>query len=95
MVDGLIKLMNSPPKVTGPVNLGNPAEFSILEFAKQVIALTASNSPVEHFLLPADDPMRRRPDITRARELLDWEPVTPLNEGIARTVNYFRRALAS
>jgi UDP-glucuronate decarboxylase len=95
LVDGLVRLMNSPPEVIGPVNLGNPGEFTMLELAKQVMALTESNSPVQHLPLPADDPARRRPDISRARELLGWEPTVPLNEGLARTVEYFRRALAS
>jgi len=63
MVDGLIRLMNSPPEITGPVNLGNPAEFTMLELAKKVLALTDSDSPIQHHPLPADDPVRRRPDI--------------------------------
>ena len=95
MVDGLIRLMNSPPGVTGPINLGNPGEFTMLELAKQVMALVESDCPVEHRALPPDDPARRRPDISRARELLGWEPTVPLNEGLARTVEYFRRQLAS
>jgi UDP-glucuronate decarboxylase len=95
LVDGLIRLMNSPPEVIGPINLGNPGEFTVLELAKQVMALADSNSPVQHLPRPADDPARRRPDIRRARELLGWEPTVPLNEGLARTVEYFRRTLAS
>jgi UDP-glucuronate decarboxylase len=94
MVDGLVRLMDSPPEVTGPVNLGNPAEFTMLELAKQVLALTGSSSPIEHRPLPDDDPVRRRPDIGRARELLGWEPAVPLEEGLRRTVGYFREALA-
>jgi UDP-glucuronate decarboxylase len=93
MVDGLIRLMNSPPEVIGPINLGNPGEFTMLELAKQVMAVTESNCAVEHLPLPADDPVRRSPDITRARDLLGWEPTVQLNEGLARTVEYFRRAL--
>lgn len=93
MIDGLIKLMDSPVEVTGPINLGNPGEFSMLELAKQVIAQTASSSPVRHLPLPADDPLRRRPDIGRAGELLGWAPTTPLNEGLARTIDYFRRVV--
>jgi len=93
MVTGLIGLMNSPAEVTGPVNLGNPGEFTMLELAKKVLALAGSHSPVEHHPLPADDPVRRRPDITRAREVLGWEPVVALDEGLAPTVEYFRRAL--
>jgi UDP-glucuronate decarboxylase len=93
MVDGLIRLMNSPPEVIGPINLGNPGEFTMLELAKHVMALTQSNCAVEHLPLPADDPTRRSPDISRARELLGWEPTVQLNEGLARTVEYFRRTL--
>jgi len=94
LVDGLIRLMNSPAEVTGPVNLGNPAEFTVLELAKQVLALTGGASPIEHCPLPPDDPVRRRPDIARARELLGWEPTVPLEDGLKRTVDYFRQALA-
>jgi UDP-glucuronate decarboxylase len=94
MIDGLIRLMSSPDEITGPVNLGNPAEFTMLELAKQVLALADGDSPIEHRPLPPDDPVRRRPDIGRARELLGWEPTVPLEEGLKRTVDYFRRALA-
>jgi UDP-glucuronate decarboxylase len=94
LVDGLIRFMNSPPEVTGPINLGNPGEFTMLELAKQVMALADSHGPVQHLPLPADDPARRRPDISRARDLLGWEPAVPLNEGLARTVEYFQRSLA-
>lgn len=93
MVDGLISLMNSPQEVTGPVNLGNPGEFTMIELAKQVIALTDSDCELQHLPLPADDPVRRRPDISRAREVLGWEPAVPLSEGLARTVDYFRGVL--
>jgi len=93
LVDGLIRLMNSPPGVTGPVNLGNPAEFTMLELAKKVLALAGSDGPIEHRPLPPDDPVRRRPDIGLARELLGWEPTVPLDEGLSRTVGYFRQAL--
>jgi UDP-glucuronate decarboxylase len=93
MVDGLIRLMNSPAEVTGPVNLGNPGEFTMLELAKKVLALAGSDSPIEHHPLPSDDPVRRRPDITRARELLGWEPAVPLDDGLAKTIGYFRGAV--
>lgn len=93
MVDGLISLMNSPREVTGPVNLGNPGEFTMIELAKQVIALTDSDCELQHLPLPADDPVRRRPDISRAREVLGWEPAVPLSEGLAQTVDYFRGML--
>ncbi len=93
MVDGLISLMNSPREVTGPINLGNPGEFTMLELAKQVMALTDSDCELTHLPLPADDPVRRKPDISRAREVLGWEPAVPLSEGLARTVDYFRDVL--
>ena len=95
LVDGLIRLMNSPAGVTGPVNLGNPGEFTMLELAKKVLTLTGSDAPVEHRPLPADDPARRKPDITRARDLLGWEPTVPLDQGLEHTVDYFRQALDS
>ena len=94
LVSGLIALMDSAPEVTGPVNLGNPAEFTMTELAEQVLALTGSSSRVEHRPLPADDPARRRPDISRAAEVLGWEPVTDLAGGLKRTVDYFRETLA-
>jgi UDP-glucuronate decarboxylase len=95
MVEGLIALMNAPSEVTGPVNLGNPGEFTMLELAKHVMDLTGSSCPVEHRPLPADDPTRRRPDITVAKELLGWAPTVQLRDGLSRTVGYFREALAS
>jgi UDP-glucuronate decarboxylase len=95
LVSGLIALMDSAPEVTGPVNLGNPGEFTMTELAEQVLALTGSSSRVEHRPLPADDPVRRRPDISRAAEVLGWEPVTDLAGGLKRTVDYFRETLAA
>jgi UDP-glucuronate decarboxylase len=95
MVDGLIRLMNSPADVTGPINLGNPAEFSVIELAEQVRELVGAESPIDYRPLPSDDPVRRRPDIGRARQLLGWEPVTSLDDGLKRTVEYFRQALAA
>jgi UDP-glucuronate decarboxylase len=93
-VEGLIRLMNSPAEVTGPVNIGNPDEFTMLELAKRVLEETGSSSLIEHHPLPVDDPVRRRPDITRAREVLGWEPTVPFNEGITRTVEFFRKQLS-
>jgi UDP-glucuronate decarboxylase len=95
MVDALIALMNSGPEVTGPINLGNPGEFTMLELAKKVLALSGSDCPIEHGPLRADDPVRRRPDITRAKEQLGWQPTTPLDEGLVPTVEYFRREVAA
>ena len=93
MIEGLIALMNSSTEVTGPINLGNPGEFTMLELARKVQTLTNSDQPLEFLPLPADDPARRRPDITRAKELLGWEPSVPLDTGLARTVEYFRSTL--
>lgn len=95
LVDGLIRLMNSGPEITGPVNLGNPGEFSVLELAEQVRELVGGDSPIVHKPLPEDDPVRRRPDISRACELLGWEPVVPLADGLKRTVAYFQQALSA
>jgi UDP-glucuronate decarboxylase len=90
LIDGLIKLMNSPDDFTGPVNLGNPVEFSILELAQKVIELTGSKSKIVFKPLPADDPMQRQPDISLAEQVLKWETKTPLEEGLKKTVDYFR-----
>ena len=89
LVEGLIRLMNTGPEVTGPINLGNPGEFTMLELARKVVDLVGSDSTVEFRPLPSDDPVRRRPDIGRARELLDWGPTVELDEGLDRTVKYF------
>lgn len=90
MIDGLIKLMNSPDDFTGPVNLGNPAEFSILELAEMVIELTGSNSKVVFQPLPPDDPKQRQPDISLAKEKLNWQPSVPFDKGLKRSIDYFR-----
>jgi UDP-glucuronate decarboxylase len=95
LVDGLMRLMNSPEDVTGPVNLGNPEEYSMLDLAKLIIELTGSASEIVHKPLPADDPTRRRPDITKAKEILGWQPSTPVKEGIGRAIDYFRKVLAA
>jgi UDP-glucuronate decarboxylase len=89
LVDGLIRLMNSNPDVTGPINLGNPGEFSIAELAKKVIELTNSSSQVIYESLPEDDPMQRKPDISQAQEVLGWGPGVPLEQGLVRTIDYF------
>lgn len=91
LVDGLIRLMNSPDDFTGPVNLGNPSEFSILELADKVIELTGSSSKITFKALPQDDPLQRRPDISLASSVLQWKPVVSLEEGLKRTVEYFRK----
>ncbi len=93
LVDGLIKLMDSPDAVTGPINLGNPAEFAIRQLAERVLELTGSGSQVELRPLPADDPRQRKPDITLAREILHWSPSVELDQGLLPTVEYFRKLL--
>jgi UDP-glucuronate decarboxylase len=93
MVDGLIKLMNSPDDVTGPVNLGNPEEIAILELANKIIKLTNSRSEIIFKPLPADDPKQRKPDITLAKEKLGWSPYKSLEEGLEKTIHYFDRLL--
>jgi UDP-glucuronate decarboxylase len=90
LIEGFLRLMNTPPEVTGPVNIGNPGEFTIRELAEEVIRQTGSTSKIIFHPLPVDDPKRRRPDISLARELLDWQPNIPLAEGIGRTIDYFR-----
>jgi len=94
LVDGLIRLMDSPDSVTGPVNLGNPSEFTILELAEKLIAATGSKSRVVHKPLPPDDPTQRQPDISLARKTLKWKPVTHLDKGLEKAVEYFRDLLA-
>ena len=93
LVEGLIRLMDTADEVTGPVNLGNPVEFSIRELAEKVLHLTRSSSQLVFAPRPADDPMQRRPDITRARKLLGWEPTITLDQGLERTIRYFRDLL--
>ncbi len=90
LIDGLIKLMNSADEVTGPVNLGNPEEFSIAELADLVLQATGSKSRIVFAPSPVDDPRQRRPDVTLARTLLGWEPVVPLAIGLPRTIADFR-----
>ena len=89
LIDGMMRLMATGDEVTGPVNVGNPAEFTILQLAELVIELTGSNSKIIRMPLPADDPKQRRPDITQAQQLLNWQPVTPLRDGLERTIAYF------
>lgn len=89
LVDGLIRLMESPKEVTGPVNLGNPEEYSIMELTHMILKLTGSSSKHVFKPLPQDDPAQRKPDISLAKKLLDWHPVVPLDEGLIKTINYF------
>jgi len=90
MVEGMIRMMGAPDELIGPVNLGNPDEFSIQELAQLVLELTGSRSKLVHEPLPADDPTQRQPDITLARKNLGWEPKVPLREGLAKTIEWFR-----
>lgn len=89
LVDGLVRLMNCGPNTTGPVNLGNPNEFTIRELAEKAIQSTNSNSKIVHRPLPSDDPKQRQPDITLAKSLLSWAPTVELDEGLERTARYF------
>lgn len=90
LVEGIIRMMNGPDDFTGPVNIGNPAEFTIRQLAELVIELTGSRSPLVEKPLPVDDPERRRPDITLAKTRLGWEPTVSLREGLAKTIAWFR-----
>ena len=89
LVDGFIRLMATGDEVTGPINLGNPGEFTMLELAQKVISLTGSASKIVHQPLPQDDPRQRRPDIGKAKAVLDWTPRTQLDEGLGKTIAYF------
>ena len=93
LIDGLVRLMKSHDEVTGPINLGNPEEFTMLELAAAVIELTGSRSKVVHRPRPEDDPRQRRPDISKAGNILKWEPRTPLTEGLTKTIAYFEELL--
>ena len=93
LIDGLVRLMQSKDAVTGPINLGNPQEFTILELAEIVLDLTGSKSRLVHRPRPEDDPCQRRPDISKAEELLGWQPTTPLRDGLRRTISYFEEVL--
>ena len=94
LVDGLMKMMATPDEVVGPVNLGNPGEFTMLELAEAVKRLTNSRSRIVHAPLPQDDPKRRQPDITRARAVLGWQPLVQLEQGLLRTVAHFEAQLS-
>jgi UDP-glucuronate decarboxylase len=94
LIDGLVRLMATSAEMTGPVNIGNPVEFSVLELASMVIDLTGSHSRIVHRPRPEDDPKQRRPDISRAQDLLDWKPRTMLKDGLASTIAYFDRLLS-
>ena len=94
LVDGFLRLMASGPMVAGPVNLGNPVETTVGALADMVVEMTGSRSKIVRRPLPVDDPRRRKPDISKARTLLDWSPKAPLREGLAKTIAYFEREIA-
>ena len=93
LIEGLVRLMGSPDEVVGPINIGNPVEFSMLQLANLVRELTGSRSRIVHRPLPQDDPRQRQPDISKAQELFGWKPVMPLKEGLVKTIAYFEALL--
>jgi UDP-glucuronate decarboxylase len=93
LIDGIVQMMDTADDFTGPVNLGNPNEFTMLELAEKVIRLTGSKSQIKFFPLPSDDPKQRQPDISLAREKLGWGPKTQLEEGLSKTIDYFREII--
>ncbi|HYE01235.1 MAG TPA: NAD-dependent epimerase/dehydratase family protein, partial [Alphaproteobacteria bacterium] len=95
LIEGFVRFMAAPDDVTGPINLGNPGEFTILELAEAVLRLTGSGSRIKFRPLPVDDPLQRKPEIGRARDLLGWHPRVPLEEGLTRTIAYFRELLGA
>ncbi len=95
LIEAMIRFMDLEGDAPGPLNIGNPGEFTMLELAELVLRLTGSTSRIEHRPLPADDPRQRRPDIAKAKKLLDWQPTIPLEEGLRRTIAYFRALLES
>ncbi|GAA4060672.1 SDR family oxidoreductase [Microbacterium laevaniformans] len=94
LVDGMVRLMNTGHETTGPINVGNPGEFTMLELANAVLQITGSTSTIEHRPLPQDDPQQRQPDISLARTELGWEPTVDLRAGLDRTISYFRSVLS-
>lgn len=94
LIDGLARLMKTPDEITGPINIGNPGEFSMLELARVVQNLIGSKSAIVYKPLPADDPKQRRPDITSAQKVLGWQPHISLEEGLSKTIPYFKNLLA-
>jgi UDP-glucuronate decarboxylase len=94
LIEGMLRMMGTPPEVTGPINIGNSGEFTIRELAELVIELTSSKSKVDFEPLPSDDPKQRQPDISRAKAVLGWEPKTELREGLTKTITYFDEVLS-
>ena len=93
LIEGMIRLMDSPDDVTGPINVGNPGEFTMIQLAETVLKLVGSKSKLVRQPLPADDPKQRKPDITRAQSVLGWEPKVQLEDGLKETIAYFRKLL--
>lgn len=93
LIEGMIRLMNSPADFTGPINIGNPGEFTMQQLAQLVLKLTGSKSEIVFYPLPEDDPKQRRPDIALAREVLDWQPTIALEQGLDKTIAYFRKVV--
>jgi UDP-glucuronate decarboxylase len=93
LIDGIVKLMNSPKEITGPINLGNPNEFTMLELAETIIKIVGSNSTIIHLDLPEDDPKQRQPNIDKAISILKWEPRIHLEEGLEKTIRYFKESI--
>jgi UDP-glucuronate decarboxylase len=94
LVEALMRMMATADDVTGPINVGNPGEFTMMQLAEKVIELTGSKSKIEKKPLPSDDPKQRRPDISLAKKTLGWEPTTKLEQGLEKTIDYFRRSFA-
>ncbi len=94
LIEGMVRLMDSPASITGPINIGNPGEFTIRELAEKVLEMVGGKSRLRQLPLPADDPRQRRPDITLAKQHLDWKPKIPLEAGLEKTIAYFRALLA-
>jgi UDP-glucuronate decarboxylase len=94
LIEGFVRLMNHPT-LTGPLNIGNPGEFTMLQLAEMVLAKVGGRSKIAHFPLPGDDPKQRQPDISLARKELGWEPAVDLDRGLDATIGYFRKSLAN
>jgi UDP-glucuronate decarboxylase len=95
LLEGMIRLMNSPDAVLGPINIGNPGEYRVLDLAEEILRLTNSRSKLIFKPLPSDDPKQRKPDISKAKQLLGWEPQIPLQEGLKATIAYFESKIVA
>jgi UDP-glucuronate decarboxylase len=94
LIEAVIRIMSTPDRVTGPINIGNPNEMMVIDLARQILALTGSSSRIQFVSLPSDDPKQRRPDIQCAKKIIDWEPKVPLKEGLEATIEHFRNILS-